>query len=762
MKFNNELSVDLKQHYIITRFSVEEDAWPPEQPKEYTTLALIHHKNQPTHKQVLALSKAKGAGKVENILAATGDQLLPSPSGGINEMESLSECLHESKCTRNIADILAPLEDPNENQLKTLLIEGAPGLGKTILLKQIAFEWAQQKQLVKSKLLFLLLLRDPAVLAISSVSDLVSYFYNRSAENQKVFTNIISNENGRNITFLLDGYDELPPSERQDSFIAKIINHKILPLSVVVVSSRPHASTSLRSNALCQVDILGFTKEDQLLFFQNALKDHPIKLKELLQYLDTHPTINSLCYIPFIMTVLLWLFKQGVHLPNSSAELYNSFICHTIRHQLVKYKVFIDSFADFNTLPQPYKMIIQQLSVLCLKALETNDLVFSLQDIKSVCPKIDTFPGAINAFGLLQAVEHYSQDPKMMGTPTKTLNFIHFSIQEYLAAYQITCLPPKKELQFIKMNFFSEFYSNTFALYVGMTKGQRPCFKKFMSCYGKNFISSFFTTNTNKIASKFIENHRKALRLFQCFHEADDQVSCTNITKNINNGIDLYYSDKPLLPSDITCLATFLTYSSKEHWSYLLLNSCYIGDAGLKMVNQSLVTNGVTIAGIVLTDCLLSSQSEEVLVEIVSTCKIQRLYLGNNNFTDGLDLSNNSALNILTMSNNNMSSRGASRLFSTLRSNKHTKLMGLSISNNNIGDEAVNDIAQFLIENNVLEYLYIYNNKFTDQGIIKILRSLHSNRTLYSLHISEHFKNDKILAEKNKIRQDISINFGWD
>ena len=140
MKIDNELSVDLKQHYIATRLSVEEDAWPPEQPKEYTTLALIHHKNQPTHKQVLALSKAKGAGKIENIIAATRK---PSPSSEINDMEYLSECLQESRCTRNIADILAPLEDSGEHQLQTILIEGAPGLGKTVLLKQIAFEWAQ-------------------------------------------------------------------------------------------------------------------------------------------------------------------------------------------------------------------------------------------------------------------------------------------------------------------------------------------------------------------------------------------------------------------------------------------------------------------------------------------------------------------------------------------------------------------------------------------------------------------------------------------
>ena len=734
---------------------MEKDAWPPEQPKEYITLALIHHKNQPTHKQVLALSKAKGAGKVENIIAATGDQPLPSRSSEINDIESLTECLQESKSTRNIADILAPLEYPDEKQSRTVLIEGAPGLGKTVLLKQIAFEWAQNKLLVKSQLVFLLLLRDPTVRAMTSVSDLVQYFYRRSATKQKAFTDIISEANGRNLTFLLDGYDELPPDKREESFFAKIIDHKILPLSSVVVSSRPHASTGLRSNALCQVDILGFTKDDQVLFFQNALNDQPESLKELLHYLYAHATISSLCYIPFIMTVLLWLFKQGVNLPKSSTELYNLFICHTIRHHLVKHKVSIDSFSDLNTIPQPYKRIIQQLSVLCLKALETNDLVFSLQDIKLACPEIDTFPGAINAFGLLQAVEHYSQDPKFMGAPTKTLNFIHFSIQEYLAAYQITCLPPKIELQFIKMNFFSEFFSNTFALYVGMTKGQRPCFKKFMSCYGKNFISSFFTINTNKIASKFMENDRKSLRLFQCFHEADDQKSCINITENIRikNTICLDYLNRPLLPSDITCLTTFLTYSPVKHWMILSFYLCYIGDAGLRILHQSLVTSGVTIKELTFHTNLLTSQSEEAVVEVVSSCQIEILILSYNNFTNGLDLTNNSTLSTLFLSYNDMSSKGASRLFSTLKSNKSTSLLRLYVDNNDIDDEAVNDIVQFLMEDYVLQILNISGNWFTEQGIIRILRSLYGNTTLRALCFSKHFKNNpQILAEKDKIR----------
>lgn len=107
-----------------------------------------------------------------------------------------------------------------------------------------------------------------------------------------------------------------------------------------------------------------------------------------------------------------------------------------------------------------------------------------------------------------------------------------------------------------------------------------------------------------------------------------------------------------------------------------------------------------------------------------------------------------------------MSSRGASRLFSTLRHNKNTKLGYLDINNNNIGDDAVNDIVQFLMENDVLKYLCIENNKFTELGIIEILRSLHCNSALKELNISKHFNNDRILVEKKHIRENCFINFG--
>ena len=744
---SNDLTADLKDRYCVTRLSIEKDSWPPEQLEEYTTLVLLHHKKQPTEKEVIGLIEAIGTGNVDQIFGANGDHPLLSGTNERNDTITLTE---DSKCTRNIADILVPLEDATEKKIRTVLIEGAPGSGKTILLKQIAYEWAKDKQLLKSQFVFLLLLRDPVVRAMSSVTDIVKYFCKRSPEKCKLYADIISETNGKNVTFLLDGYDELPSQEREDSFIAKIIYHEELYFSAVVVSSRPHVSASLHSNALCQVDILGFTKDDQLLFCQNSLKDQPAKLKELQSYFDSHPTISSLCCIPFNITVLLWLFKQEIPLPDSSTELYKYLICHTIQRHLTKHKVRVSphSISELNCLPQPYKEIIQQLSVLCLKALESNDLVFSLEHIRLACPDIDAFP---NAFGLLQAVEHYSE---LNGVPTQTFSFIHVSVQEYLAAYQITCLSPKKELQFIKTNFFTKEYSNTFTLYVGMTKGQRPCFKKFLSCYGKSFIASFCSTQTNKIAHKFIEDNMTTLVLFQCFNEANNEKLCKNISKKMrsrSSKINLSHSGT-LLPNDIRCLTLFLSKTVIKVWKTLDLSNCHIGDAGLIMLHESLITSGITIDKICLEGNSLTSQSSEMIIEIASSCKTKVFFIPHNTLEDGLDLSNNSTLEELYIHYNQISSRGASRIFATLSCNKNTRLTVLKLYGNSIGDETVTDIAQFLAGNNVLEQLSLLSNRFSEQGIVAILRSLYNNKNLKELIIGIHNENSQIMMETEIIQ----------
>ena len=283
-----DMSDFLKDHYITTRFTVEEDAWPPDQPKEYTTLAMIHHKNQLTDKQITNLAKGKGDGEIEKIASITSDS---SSSSDSSTDEYLKEYLQESVCTHSISDIIAPIEDPNNSHSRTVLIEGAPGLGKTVLLKQIAYEWAEKKILMQSKFLFLLRLRDPGVRKINSIFDLVHHFTRNSVE---LCTESIAKTDGKNVVVLLDGYDELPPELRNKSFIADIISHKALSSAAVVVSSHPHASRVLHSSDIVsRVDILGFTKKDQVDFFQSSLKNQPTKMQLLNEYISGKTSFNQ-------------------------------------------------------------------------------------------------------------------------------------------------------------------------------------------------------------------------------------------------------------------------------------------------------------------------------------------------------------------------------------------------------------------------------------------------------------------------------------
>ena len=229
--------------------------------------------------------------------------------------------------------------------------------------------------------------------------------------------------------------------------------------------------------------------------------------------------MSSLCYVPFNMVVLLYLFKQGVPLPKNSTKLYEYFICLTICQHLAKSRyVLTNTTTDLTRLPDPCSRIIKQLSMLSLEALNQNKLIFTLNEIKAVCKDFESVPGALNGFGLLQAVQHLS----LTGTVT-TFNFLHLSIQEFLAAYCVAYLQPKEyEQQLIIEKYFqSEFHFNMFAFYVALTKGQQPIFKQFLSDGSEKMV----------ISEKFLGDLLKCLRLYHCFHEAGDTEICTSITQ---------------------------------------------------------------------------------------------------------------------------------------------------------------------------------------------------------------------------------------
>ena len=685
----------LKSRYVQTRFTSEGEKWPPDQPKHFTSLSLIHHKGGRTEKEVIAVTEATRSGDTDAI------------------MSSSQMFFTQSKTSKDIKEIFTPDEDGEDH--RRILIEGAPGIGKTVLCKEISVQWANSLILLNEVLLFLIFLRDPLVEHIKSLKDLVKYYY----QFDEISDNIASScaqyllkSNGDCVTFIFDGYDEYAGNLQQNNFIYDILQRKRISNCGLVITSRPHISAHLHQWFERRVDILGFTKEDRRNYINSYLKGKPEDVDQLIKYLDSDLTINSLCFIPFNMTMLLWLYRKGVVLPNSSTELYNYFICHTIHHHLAKHDIFIDdNILDLCNFEQPYKKIIQQLSFVSYEAINKNQLTFTLDEVKTVCPNINEIPGAINCFGLLQAVQY----PGIMKMTT-TMSFIHFSLQEFLAAYHITCLCYDDELSVLKEKFMSDVHANMFAIYAGITKGKRPAFKEYLKCgtsegsSARQYIESQDTlpeTSSMAINTEILKNELMCLHLFKCFHEASDKDMCYKFIKagcfSSGMGEDCVHIKSSLSPYDTECLGLVLT--SNQKWRYVCV---YLSAGGIEILHHSLTTNTPTINQIVLSE---DESSSNCVVKIVLKCK-----------TRGLTVPS------------------ITPEFMSLQN----QLTSLGIM---VRKQEPTTLATFLHENNVLEYLILYICRPKDlheQLLQAVANSFKHNSILQHLSIAGIFSKKQV------------------
>ena len=721
------LSKRVREVNIQTQLEIEEKVWPPEPPKAFTPLVLIQHGHR-NLEQSTAMAKFVEQGHINKIISISKTNTLPKPK--LDSHQPLQEVLDTSKVTKEVAEILAPLETGDDPQL--ILIEGAPGIGKSLLLKHIAYRWGKQEILQKFKLVLLVCLRDPAVQQMSFVDDLLQSFCRRDrrgTETASACSDYLSVNNGKDLALLFDGYDEYPEQSRNDSLIADILKRKVLPLCGLIVSSRPHASASLRQKATVRVDILGFTEAEREHYIKESMKGQSQKIDKLTQYLQGHLTISSLCFVPFNLVALVYLYKQGFTLPKNSAELYNHFICLTVCRHLAKHGHHLQgNITKLIDLPEPYNKIIQQLSKLSLEALNNDKLIFTFEEIKEACPDITAIPEAINGCGLLQAVKHFS----FTGTTT-TINFLHFSIQEYLAAHHITNLPADKELKIIEEKFWSNIHFNMFSIYVSLTKGQRPSFKHFL-CSGNKAIT---------ISDKFFNDQLQCLRLYRCYQEAGDVDVCNTIERLLK------FSDKvidlrgtKLIASDVECVTVFLTSSSHKEWMGVNLSGCYIQDYGLHILHHGLLhCRNITIDQLALWYNGLTTKSSSLISDITLKCKVKELEI-NVNYTIGEDerlytmLSDPSTmLEELYMWDTQLSSRAAIALFTAVKDNN--KLKELNIEGNAITDDACGAIATALDRNSCLVRLYMYRNPLTDEAIVNIVNSLKVNNTLALLGLPQ-------------------------
>ena len=545
----------LRDNYIKSRFYHKPDDWPPYHPKHYSTLALIHHKGKHVNTEVISIAQE---------LVTTGN---------LSKTPPLSN--NVSYHSKDISELFPD----NMPSSYFLLIEGAPGIGKTVLSKEIAYQWAKNTLLKFKKLVFLLFLRDPDIKNLSSLESLIEYVFNNTGIASGI-SNYLFQTNGKGLVIIFDGYDEMSEKDRNNSLAAKIISRQVLPECDLIITSRPSASLYLRDMADCRVEVLGFTEEDRLDYIKHAFEESNDKIKALQLYLQSNSTISALCYIPLNMTILLCLFEENcslndsgdlnstekIGLPTTQTEMYGKFILMTITRFIKrKNEAFSHTFLKISELPEPYNEAFKELSCLAYNALTKDEIVFNSNDkVVKACPVLKS-ANLEASLGLLKVTEYIN---------SVSFNFLHFSIQEYLAAYYIASQSSDFQAKFLKDTFWNIHYFNTWIMYVGITGGEKIAWKHFIS--GNRFMMLTKLFKPSKISKNYLNDKIKSLHLFQCFAEIRNRESVEKIfTDKI---IDL--SNQTLLPKDISTVCFFLLRSINKHWIKLDLSNCNIRDIG--------------------------------------------------------------------------------------------------------------------------------------------------------------------------------------
>ena len=580
----NELRNDLRDYYKSTRLKPPKEEWPPHQPTSIVSIALIHYSSKRIQQELIEISK----------------RFIKEGAPAIDKLAS-----SHSRVTKDINKIfVADPVDISNKIPKCILIEGAPGIGKTVLTKEIAYLWANDELLKSCNLLFLVYLRDPQLHKVKTVKELVQLYSDEKVASDVV--HYLENYKGENVAFVFDGFDELPGLLQEQSLITQIIEREGLGKNIykatVVVTSRPTATLSLYRVVERRVEILGFTKEERDKYISLSIEND--QKQELDEYLNKHPIINSLCFIPLHLAILLFLFQMN-SLPNTLTDMNEFFVVHTVYRQLNKITSNTNELVikELKDLPNHVYQFVQKLSQLAYKGLQKNQLVFSYSELREVCPKINDTPGAINGFGLLQAVQHYAE---IGAGRTTSFNFLHFTMQEYLAAFHVSTLPDY--LQSSKMEtFWDAKYNFMWMMYVGIMGVHSSVLVSFLSADQTEVLksrSSFLSSNqteSNQIEilksgsgfsfSDEIQNDkRKCLHLFQCYMEAKSDKIPETIS-SIFKGGKIKLTGITLLPHHISSLIFFMSTSITQKWRILELGNCNLRNIGINSLLEHVIKN---------------------------------------------------------------------------------------------------------------------------------------------------------------------------
>ena len=576
-----------------------------------------------------------------------------------------------------------------EGERKVILIDGAPGSGKTSLTVHVCQRWSRGELFKEFTVVILVQLRDPAVQCAKSIADLLPSRDDQMAEE---VARAITASDGRGVLWVLDGFDELPSKLREKSFLRDMILPSAkspISLSSVIVTSRPISSGDLCESVSSRIEVLGFTREEQRQYFTECLKGDTKAVDTLTERLSEKPGIEGSCYLPLNASIVAHLYLSDGSVPNTVYGMFSSFVQHFLSRYLCERLGKTREEArlrSLDNLPSELRGPFNEMCALAFKGTSKNKVTFSESDLEAV-----KHSAVIREVGLLQSTPSIISNGKVV-----YYNFAHLSVQEVLTAVYISRLPASEQISTFDRLFGDSRFGPVLQYYAAITKlrTSRPWLSKLPSwlCPVPAGVLDLVRRIIKKV-KKYYGSKPLLVSLLHCLHEAQDPSLCQFVAEQLGGSMDL--SGISLTPVDYLAIGYFLSSvtltTSNNKVFKVNLDNCSLGDAGTKSLMRSISRH-------------VDPHST------VNTHLDMRLW------------------------GNQIHKEGASHIAKVL--NNINIMSGLRLRYNPIGDKGAQSIFNTLKQYNTLKVLDVTYCGMTDAGISSLEEARKRNATFEELYIS--------------------------
>ena len=608
---------------------------------------------------------------------------------------------------------LSELDCQGRDSQQVVLVEGAPGVGKTTFSWEFGKKWGKGEILQDHSLLLLLPLRDNNLKDAKTLSDL---FYHPNLELQQAVVQEVTSNQGKGVAIWLEAWDELDDKPREEtSVFLDLIHGRILPLATVFVTSRPWASEHLREKCghriFQQVEILASAKDqiEHIISKAEAEAQPSSFATKFTDYLSSNPAIRAAMYTPVTAKmsaeVFAWSQLTESPPPTTMAELFTTFTLKTLVGYLSTHPLYrkeqlkVTSFSDLP--PDVYKQFLDLCRMAYEGILNRQQLVFSSAHL----------PTGFSPLGLMQEVPQVYTQSK-----ASSYHFTHLTLQEFLSAVHISQLPVDEQTKLIQDHLDSGHFKMTLRFVAGLTKLAPEITRK-------------------------LRKDRNNLTLLHWLFECNDTSVTTRTLGSDEMVVRSHYSWTPL---DYYVTGHVISHSNCP-WALNLVSS--IDDEKFELFCQGCATpEGTGCEGYIsYADFSYNDIASKHMPSFVSIPPhilqgTRKLHLSDNKL-DGRAcdmlakvVPSMSSLEDLWLRHNPIGSGGAVEVIKSLCG---SGVKDLWLHNTGIGGPDCEALSELLQSTHSLECLDIEQNSLSSESVASIITGLSHNNSLRTLNISD-------------------------